>query len=96
MVVPPAKTILPDMALALNHQTAAEFAARLRARYLNSERVECARLAKWILDHIDAGNFTETQVRNAFGLTAGQWTTLKAKLTNLRTVYNAVLAAKGE
>ena len=84
------------MALSLNHQTAAEFAARLRTRYLNAEKVECARIAKWILDHIDAGDFTETQVRNAFGLTAGQWTTLKSKLTALRSAYNSVLAAKGE
>jgi plasmid maintenance system antidote protein VapI len=84
------------MALNLNHQTAAEFAARLRTRYLNAEKVECARIAKWVLDHIDAGDFTALQVRNAFGLTAGQWTTLQTKLTNLRTAYNAVLAAKGE
>jgi len=84
------------MALNLNHQTAAEFAARLRTRYLNADKTECARLAKWILDHIDAGDFTETQMRNAFGLTAGQWTTLKTKMTNLRTAYNAAMAAVGE
>jgi hypothetical protein len=84
------------VALNLKYQTAAEFADRLRLRYLKSSRIECARIAKWILDHIDAGDFTETQVRNAFGLTAGQWTTLKTKLTNLRTAYNAVQAAQGE
>lgn len=80
----------------LNHQTAAQFAARFRARFRDSSRVECAKLAKWILDRIDAGNFTETAVRNAFGLTVTQWNTLKAKLTTMRTNYNAVLAAVGE
>ena len=84
------------MALALNHQTAAQFAARLRARYKAASKVEACRLAAWILDHIDAGDFTELQVRNAFGLTAGQWTTLKAKLTTQRTNYQAVQAVVGE
>ena len=84
------------MAISLQHQSAAQFAARLRARYLASSKIECARLATWVLNHLDAGDFTETQIRNAFGLTAGQWTTLKAKMTNLRTAYNAALAAAGE
>ena len=81
----------------LAHQTAAQFAARFRARYKDSSRVECAKLAKWILDRIDGGNFTDAQARNAFGLTATQWNTLKTnKLTPQRTAYNAVLAAIGE
>ncbi len=84
------------MALVLNHQTAAQFAARLRERYRNASKVEACRLAKWMLDHIEAGDFTDTQVRNAFGLTAGQYTTIKAKWTTMRTNYEAVQAAAGE
>jgi hypothetical protein len=84
------------MALNLRHQTPAQFAARLRARYKAASKVEACRLATWMLDHIDAGDFTELQVRNAFGLTAGQWTTLKAKLTTMRTNHNAVQSAVGE
>ena len=80
----------------LQHQTAVQFAARLRERFRNASREETARLAKWILDHLDAGDFTDTQIRNAFGLTAGQWTTLKAKMAALRTNYAAVQAAAGE
>ena len=80
----------------LVHQTGAQFAARFRARYKSSSQVETAKLAKWILDQIDAGHFTATQVRNAFGLTAGQWTTLSGKLSTLRAQYNALLAAQGE
>lgn len=80
----------------LQHQTGTQFAARFRARYKDASKVECAKLSKWIMDRIDAGDFTEGAVRNAFGLTAGRWTTLKGKLTTLRTNYNAVLAASGE
>ena len=53
-------------------------------------------MATWILNRIDAGDFTDTQVRNAFGLTLGQYTTIKTKWTNLRTAYNAMRAAQGE
>ena len=84
------------MALNLQYQTASEFADRVRLRYLKSKREECARIAKWILDHIDAGNFTDAQVRNAFGLTVPQYNTLKTKMTNMRTAYEAVIAAVGE
>ena len=84
------------MALNLRHQTAAEFAARLRARYKAARGNDCARIATWILNHLEAGDFTEAQLRNVFGLTAGQWTTLKANLTALRTDWLAVQAAAGE
>lgn len=81
----------------VQHQTGTEFAARFRARYKDSSKVECAKLAKWLLDQIDAGNFTDAAVRTAFGMTTTQWNTLKTnKLTPLRTAYNAVLAAQGE
>ena len=84
------------MALNLKYQTAAQFAARLRERYRSASKEECARIATWILNHIEAGDFTDTQVRNAFGLTAGQYTTLKSKWTTLRTNWLAVQAAAGE
>lgn len=84
------------MALQLKYQTATEFAARLRLRYLKAGKEEAARIATWIMNHIDGGDFTETQVRNAFGLNTTQWNALKTKFTNLRTAYLAVQAAKGE
>jgi len=84
------------MALTLQHQTLAQFAARLRQRYKTAGREEAARIAKFVLDHIEAGDVTDLQVRNAFGLTAGQWTTLKAKMTSMRTNYEAVQTAMGE
>ena len=84
------------MALVLRYATAAQLADAFRERYRASSKQECARMATWILNHIDAGDFTDTQVRNAFGLTTGQYTTIKAKWTSLRTAYNAMLAAEGE
>lgn len=84
------------MALTLRHQTAAQFAARLRERYRSAGKEEAARIATWVLNHIDNGDFTETQVRNAFGLNVTQWNTLKAKMTTLRTQWQAIQAAQGE
>ena len=84
------------MALTLRHQTKAQFAARLRERYRRASREEAARIATWMLNSIEAGDFTDLQVRTAFGLTSVQWTTLKAKMTTLRTNWLAVLAAAGE
>jgi hypothetical protein len=84
------------MALNLQHATEAQLAAAFRERYRAASKVECARLAKWLLDHIDAGDFTDTQVRNAFGLTVNQYDAMKTRMTTLRTAYNAVLAAQGE
>ena len=85
------------MALTLHHQTAAQFAARLRKRFRNAEREECARIAHWIMRRIAVGDVTESQVRNAFGLTTQRWNTLKAnKLEPLRDAWAAIKDAQGE
>lgn len=80
----------------LVYATKNDFVGPLRTAYKQAEQAECARLAAWILNRIDSGWVTETQVQNAFGLTFAQWTLLKSKMTTLRTNYNAVLAAAGE
>ena len=84
------------MALNLKHQTLAEFAARLRERYRNASREEAARIATFILNKIESGDVTETQIRNVFNLTVTQWATLKEKMTTLRTSWLAIQAAQGE
>lgn len=84
------------MALNLRFQTAAQFAARLRERYRSASREEAARIATWILNRIDAGDITDVQVRNAFGLTVTQYNALKTRMGNLRTAYQAMQAAAGE
>jgi hypothetical protein len=84
------------MALVLKYATGTQLAAAFRERFRNSTREECARLATWLLARIADGTWTDTQVRNAFGLTAGQYTTLKAKMQTLADHWAAVQAAQGE
>lgn len=85
------------MALQLRHQTAAQFAARLREQFRSAEREERARIAHWIMRRIAVGDVTENQVRNAFGLTTQRWNTLKAnKLEPLRDAWAAIKDAQGE
>lgn len=84
------------MALNLRHQTASQFAARLRERYRSASREKAARIATWILNRIEAGDFTDAQVRNAFELNVTQYNQFKTRLTNLRTAWLAVQAAQGE
>lgn len=84
------------MALRLRYQTAAQFAARLRERYRTATREEAARIATWVLDRIEAGDLTDAQVRNAFGLTTQQYTAMKARMSTLRDAYRAVQQAVGE
>jgi len=84
------------MALVLKHATLAQLGAVFRERFKASEGVETARLAKWLLERIQDGTFTETQVKNFFELTLAQWNTLKTKIQTLRDKYADVLAARGE
>ena len=84
------------MALVLQHQTAAEFVARLREKYRTSSREECARLAAWIYDHYQAGDFTAAQLRAAFGMNQTQFTAFVAKVQALRDHWVAVQGAQGE
>lgn len=78
------------------YQTAGEFLDRIRATYRSLSREELARLARYITRRIDDGSVTTTQLRNAWGLTSGQWTTLEAKMRTLRSDIEAIDGAAGE
>ena len=80
----------------LKHQTEAEFLERFREKFKSSEGEETFRLASFIIDKIDDGSFADLKLRNIFGLTAGQWTTLKVKLKALQNAKKAIQSAKGE
>lgn len=80
----------------LNYQTKAEAAARFRAAYLGATQSVAASMAYWMIERINDGTFTDAQVQNAFGLTAGQYTTLKAQFQTLHDDWAAVLAAVGQ
>lgn len=74
------------MALVLQHQTAAEFAARfwsrLKAAYLANNKQVYHYLVWWVWNQIQLGNLTSDQVRLSFNvaygrsLTVAQWNTL--------------------
>jgi len=71
------------MALKLQHQTAAQFVARLRQRWQDADKDEKARIGAWLLARYDAGDITAAQIRTAFNLTAGQLTTFATRLRAL-------------
>lgn len=84
------------MALLLKHQTASQFIARFREAYRNSERERCIQLARFVISRIQAGDLTDTQVRNAFGLNVTQWNAFKTKMNSWITAQNTVRSAVGE
>lgn len=84
------------MALVLRHATAAQLAAAFRERYRDAVGLEAGRLARWLLDRIADGTWTDTQVRNAFGLNTTQYNAMKTRLTTKATRYDAVIADAGE
>lgn len=86
-----------DAAPALVHQTGAQFLVRLREMFRGAERELAACLAWWLLRRIAAGDLTDAQARAPFGLTAAQWTTLKANRLQPRAdAWAAVIAATAE
>ena len=84
------------MALLLKHQTAEQFIARFREAYSNSDRERCMQLARFVISRIQAGDITDAQARNAFGLNTTQWNNLKTKMNNWITAQNTVQSAVGE
>lgn len=76
--------------------TNTELAAWVRSAYKNAGKETLALIARRILEWIANGRFTDLQLRNAFGLTATQWTTLKGKMQTLADNYNAVQISVGE
>ena len=85
------------MALDLKHQTAAQFVERFKARFKAAEKAEKARLATWLYNRFDAGDVTQTQIRNAFDLdTTAKWTAFRDRLIALRAHYLAIDAEVAE
>ena len=63
-------------------------------RYLDKD--DLVPYARWILNRIADGDFTDTQVQTVFGLTVAQWTTLKAKMQTLIDARDTLDVAVGE
>jgi hypothetical protein len=76
--------------------TAAQFAQRFREMVRNANQQQACYLAWWLLRRIAAGQLTDAQAANAFGLTAAQWTSLKTNTLQPRSnAWDAVIAAGG-
>jgi len=58
--------------------------------------MEVGRLSRWLLNRISDGTWTDTQVRNAFGLNVTQYNNLKTRLSEKATWYDSVIADAGE
>lgn len=85
-----------DGAPTLNHQTGAQFAARLREAVRSASQGRACYLAWWLLRRITAGNVTDAQCQTAFGLNSTQWNNLKTStLTPRSNAWAAQLAAAG-
>jgi hypothetical protein len=84
------------MALNLKHQTPAQFAARLKARFKAAEKYEKARIAAWMYDRVQAGDITVARIKSAFELTDPQWLTFRDRLMALKEHYDAIEAERAE
>lgn len=78
------------------HITKTELAEWIRRVYRSAEPHVVVRIARWIRRRIATGDFTENQVRNAFGLTVPQWDALKVKLQAMDDALATVEEARGE
>jgi hypothetical protein len=90
------KRLIDASPLPLRWQTGAQLLTRIRNKYKLLSRGDLAKLAKWILKRILDGTVTDLQLQNAWGLTAQQWTTLKAKMQTLSDDQTVIDAAVGE
>jgi len=90
------RTISEALPSTQNYSTKQQLLNEFRERYRVAVGVESGRLAKWLLDRQDAGEWTDVQLANAFSVSAATWTTIKARMVILQTRYNDMLASQGE
>lgn len=76
----------------LNWSTNTEFGLALREFYKTSTQRDACRIG-W---YVSQFNLTDNQLRTFFGLTAGQVSAARTKLSSLSTQYEALLTAAGE
>lgn len=84
------------MALVLKHQTRAQFITRVRQAYRDGDRDMLLRIARFLLNRIQAGDVTDAELRAAFGLTTTQWNNLKTKMQQLLNADATLRGAVGE
>lgn len=75
-----------------NYSTNAEFSALLRETFRHSKGRDALRLG-WYVESFD---LTNAQLRNLFGIQAGQEAALNAKLDAMAAAYESMIAQAGE
>lgn len=84
------------MPIILKYATLTQLGNAFRERYRTARGAEAAKLARWLLARIADGTFTDTQVRNFFGLTVTQYNEMKTRMQALANALNSVVAGAGE
>ena len=82
-----------DVKPSMRFATAQQFADYIAEMYPTLTGEQQAHLSWWINNRLEAGDVTDAQMQNLFGLTAGQWATRKAKIQTLAAQYEAVITA---
>jgi len=90
------KMIFDDLAPPARFSTTQEMVARLRQEYKDSTENVTMAIAGWIINRLNAGDFTAAQLRSAFGMDQSQWDNFSAKLQEYATCLNTVKVATGE
>ena len=73
------------------HSTRGQLAKAIRERYASATGLEALKIATWV-----SANLTKAEIQAAFGITAGQATSLLARLNAKATQLQSVLTAVGE
>lgn len=82
----------PAVQPTLNWSTNTEFGLYLREFYKTATQRDACRIGWYVTQF----NLTDNQLRTFFGLTAGQVTAARTKLSGLATQYESLLTAAGE
>ena len=80
------------MPLILKHQTEAEFLGRLRTAYMNSVGDDTINIGAYVTASIARGDWSDAQLRAAWGATAAAWNTVKA---DMRAMVDARAVVRG-
>ena len=70
--------------------------SRFRQRYRESSGEHSAKLASWLLDRLDDGDFTDDHVMTAFNMKQAEINQFKTRMNTLRSSLRQIRSAIGE
>lgn len=85
-----------DWNFKLNYATDSDLATFARQKYSESITDDTDRIGKRIDEWITKGRFTDTDMKNAFGMTTADWSKMKGDIQSLIPHYDAIQGAKGK